>query len=68
MNPWLVAWAVWFGVGTAIEIAALVGKRRPLDTWSRVLQWAMQVHRPKWRWVTLGAYVIFSVWFGFHIW
>lgn len=68
MNLWLAAWATWFAVGTAIEIAALIGERKPLDTWSSVLQWVLQVRRPVWRWVTLAGYIVFSVWFGIHLW
>lgn len=66
MNPYAAFWGAWALLGIAVEAAALHGRRRPLDTLSRNVQFL--VCRPVVRQVTLAGWVGFSVWFAAHIW
>lgn len=65
---WTHLWIAWAALGTAIEVAALVGKRAPRDTLSRNIQALAMVDHPKVRRVTLAGWLGFSAWFAWHIW
>lgn len=65
MWPWL--WLAWMLGGTALELAAIYGKRAPQDTLSRNIQ-AIVLHNAVIQQVTIAGWVVFSAWFAVHIW
>lgn len=65
MSPDLV-WATWIALFAVFETAALVSKKNGDTLSERTRDW-FATHTGKGRATFLTGWVIFSVWFGWHI-
>jgi hypothetical protein len=66
VNWYPILWIAVVVVAAALEAVALAGKRRPLDTLSRNVQWLVLRER-RVRVVALVVWFAFAIWFPIHL-